>query len=67
MCSSDLTLSSYAFVCFASVSLWYFHYTETELNAFNSGVPTEYYEKCDVIIRNCDVDPVFNPSGSINT
>lgn len=34
-------------------------YTETELNAFNSGVPTEYYEKCDVIIRNCDVDPKY--------
>ena len=32
-------------------------YTEAELNAVNSGVPTEYYEKCDVIIRNCDVDP----------
>lgn len=34
-------------------------YTETELNAVNSGVPTEYYEKCDVIIRNCDVDPKY--------
>lgn len=32
-------------------------YTEAELNAVNSGVPTEYYEKCDVIIKNCDVDP----------
>lgn len=34
-------------------------YTEAELNAVNSGVPTEYYEKCDVIIRNCDVDPKY--------
>lgn len=34
-------------------------YTEAELNAVNSGVPTEYYEKCDVIIRNCDIDPKY--------
>lgn len=40
-------------------------YTEDELNAVKSGVPKEYYEKCNVVITVCDVAPRY--AGNINS